>query len=94
MHAGRSGGAIVLAKLDRKSVHTIEPDQRLHLAVISYINAVGGKSTYFYILKWTNFLQDYIKNYEPNAVMVMQPKAWMTKWLFESWISHFIGILK
>ena len=26
--------------------------------------------------------------------MAMQPNAWMTKWLFESWNSHFIGILK
>ena len=26
--------------------------------------------------------------------MAMQPNAWMTKWLFESWISYFNGILK
>jgi hypothetical protein len=26
--------------------------------------------------------------------MAMQPNAWMTKWLFQSWISHFIGSLK
>ena len=25
--------------------------------------------------------------------MAMQPNAWMTKWLFQSWISHFIGTL-
>ena len=31
---------------------------------------------------------------ESNAIMAMQPNAWMTKWLFESWISHFIGTLK
>ena len=26
--------------------------------------------------------------------MAMQANAWMTKWLFESWISHFIQSLK
>ena len=26
--------------------------------------------------------------------MGMQPNAWMTRWLFESWISHFIECLK
>ena len=26
--------------------------------------------------------------------MDMQPNAWMTRWLFESWISHFIECLK
>jgi hypothetical protein len=48
----------------------------------------------FYILKGTYFLKDYVKGYEENAVMAMQPNAWMTKWLFQSWISHFIGSLK
>ena len=27
-------------------------------------------------------------------MMGMQPNAWMTKWLFESWISHFITCLR
>ena len=94
VQAGRSGGATVLAKLGSKYVHTIEPDQREHLSVLSCINAAGGKIPNFYILKGTYFLQDYIKNCEPNAVMAMHPNAWMTKWLFESWISHFIGVLK
>ena len=33
-------------------------------------------------------------NYEKGAVMGMQSNAWMTRWLFESWISHFIDCLK
>ena len=76
------------------SVHTIEPDQREHLSVLSCINADGGKIPNFYIIKETYFQQDYVKNYEEDAVMAMQPNTWMTKWLFHSWISHFIGILK
>jgi hypothetical protein len=94
VQAGRSGGATVLAKTGSKSVHSIEPDQREHLSVLSCINAEGGSIPNFYILKGTYFLQDYVKRCEDNAVMAMQPNAWMTKWLFESWISHFIGCLK
>ena len=35
-----------------------------------------------------------IAHYEDNAIMGMQPNAWMTKWLFRSWISHFIACLR
>jgi hypothetical protein len=77
-----------------KSVYNIEADQKEHLSVLSCINADGGCIPNFYILKGTYFLKDYVKCCEENVVMAMQPNAWMTKWLFESWISHFIGFLK
>jgi hypothetical protein len=77
-----------------KSVHTIEPDQREYLSVLLCINADGGKIPNFYILKGIYFQQDYVKNCKEDAVMAMQPNAWMTKWLFHSWISHFIWNLK
>ena len=94
MHAYKSGGATVLTKLGSKFVHTIEPDHREHFSIISCINVARGKISNFYILKGTYFLQDYIKNSELDVIMVTQPNTWMTKWLFESWILHFIGILK
>ena len=94
VQAGRCGGATVLAKRGSKSVHSVEPDQREHLSVLSCINAGGGSIPNFYILKGTYFLQDYIAGCEEGAVMGMQPNAWMTRWLFESWISHFIECLK
>lgn len=42
VQAGRGGGATVLAKVGSKSVHSIEPDNREHLSVLSCINANGG----------------------------------------------------
>jgi hypothetical protein len=42
VQAGRSGGATVLAKTGSRSVHSVEPDQREHLSVLSCINAQGG----------------------------------------------------
>jgi hypothetical protein len=82
--ARRSGGATILAKTSNKSLYFVELDQREHLSVLSCINAQGGCIPNFYILKGTYFLQDYVKYCEDNAIMAMQPNAWMTKWLFES----------
>ena len=83
-----------MVKCGSKSVHSVERDQREHLLVLSCINAEGRSIPNFYILKGTYFLQDYIASGEEGAVMGMQPKAWMTRWLFESWISYFIECLK
>ena len=82
-----------MAKCGSKSVHFVEPDQREHLSVLSCINAGGGSVSNFCILRSTYFLQDYIAGCEEGAVMDMQPNAWMTKWLFKSWILHFIECL-
>ena len=54
----------------------------------------GGSIPNFYILKGSYFLEDYIVRCEPGSVMGMQQNAWMTRWLFESWISHFLEYLK
>ena len=94
VQAGRSGGATVLARRGSRLVHSIEPNQKEHLSVLSCINADGGCIPNFYILKGCYFLADYIANCEEGAVMGMQPNAWMTRWLFESWVSHFIECLK
>ena len=84
----------MLAKQGSRAVHSIEPDQRKHLSVLSCINAAGGCIPNFYILKGSYFLEDYIARCEAGAVMGMQPNAWMTRWLFKSWISHFIQCLR
>ena len=84
----------MLAKWGSRSVHSIEPDQTEYLSVLSCINADGGSIPNFYILKGTYFLEDYIARCEDGAMMGMQPNAWMTKWLFESWILHFITCLR
>ena len=84
----------MLARRRSMFVHLIEPDQREHLSVLSYVNAAGGHIPNFYILKGTYFCKDYIAKYEKGVVIGMQPNAWMTIWLFESWISHFIECLK
>ena len=79
VQAGRSGGATVLVKHGSRSVHSIEPNQREHLSVLSCINADGGSIPNFYILKGMYFLEDYIARCEDGVVMGMQPNAWMTK---------------
>ena len=54
----------------------------------------GGSIPNFYILKGTYFLEDYVAKCKEGVVMVMQLNVWMTRWLFQSWISHFIECLK
>ena len=44
VQAGRSGGAIVLARRGSRLVHSIELDQREHLSVLNGVNADGGAS--------------------------------------------------
>ena len=58
VQAGRNGGVTMLAKPGSRAVHSIEPDQREHLSVLSCINAGGGCIPNFYILKGTYFLED------------------------------------
>ena len=83
-----------LARRGSRLVHSIEPDQKEHFSVLSCINTDGGCIPNFYILKGCYFFKDYIANYEKGAMMGIQPNAWMTRWLFESWISHFTKCLK
>ena len=42
VQASRFGGATMLARRGSRFVHSIEPDQREHLSVLTYINAGGG----------------------------------------------------
>ena len=84
VQAGRFGGATMFARIGSRSVHSIEPNQREHLSVLSCVNAAGGHIPNLYILKCIHFRKDYIANYEEEAVMGMQPNAWMTRWHLES----------
>jgi hypothetical protein len=88
--AGRSGGGVVIARRGARHVHSIVPDQREWLSVLVCINAGGSAIPSFYVFRGTRFRQNYIERCEPGATMAMQPRAWMTTYLFSAWLSHFI----
>ena len=90
VQAAKNGGATVLAKKGSKVVNSITPDHREHISVLSCINAAGGTIPNFYIVKGKYFTANHIRGCEPGAVMGVQHNAWMTKFLFESWIAHFL----
>jgi hypothetical protein len=90
VQATKNGGATVLAKKGSKMVNSITPDHREHISVLSCINAAGGKIPNFYIVKGKYFTANHIRGCEHGAVMGVQYNAWMTKFLFESWIAHFL----
>ena len=90
VQVAKNGGAIVLAKKGNKVVNSITPDHREHISMLSCINAVGGKIPKFYIVKGKYFTTNHIRGCEPGAIMGVQHNAWMTKFLFKSWIAHFL----
>ena len=89
--AGRNGGGIIIARTGARRVHSIVPDQREWLSVLVCINAAGESIPGFYIFKGKRFGSNYIQRCEAGATMAMQPRAWMTSYLFSAWISHFIA---
>ena len=90
VQAGRNGGGIVIARKGSRCVQSLVPDQREWLSVLVCINAAGLAIPSFYVFKGIRFRQNYIERCEPGATMAMQPRAWMTTYLFSAWISHFI----
>jgi hypothetical protein len=89
IEAGRTRGGIVIAYRGARRVHMIVPNQREWLFVLVCMNAVGLVIPSFYVFKRKHFCQNYIERCERGATMSMQPKAWMTSYLFDAWISHF-----
>jgi hypothetical protein len=92
--AGRNGGARVLAKKGVRSVYLIIPKEGEWLSVLVCVKATGYHIPSFYIFSGKSFQRDYIKKYEDNASMAMQPKTWMTGQLFKAWIGHFVKIVR
>ena len=88
--AGRTGGAMVVASKGAKQAHSVELDEREHVTVLSCINAEGQSIPNFYIFKGHKFKSNYIRGCESGACMAMQPKGWMTSFLFDKWMSHFV----
>jgi hypothetical protein len=56
-----NGGMFVLTKVGSKLVHSIIPNERKWLFVLSYINAHGKSIPNFYIFKGKQFRRNYIK---------------------------------
>jgi hypothetical protein len=81
---GRNGGAMVIAKSRARCVHSIVPNQREWLSVLLCINASGKAIPTFYIFRGKRFWHNYIEHCEAGATMAMQPRAWMTSYLFNA----------
>jgi hypothetical protein len=88
--AGWQGGAHVLAKKGTMGFYLITPREKKNFFVLAYINAHREEVPSFYIFKGMHFCQNYIQDYENEATMAMQPKAWMTRFLFYNWLEYFI----
>jgi hypothetical protein len=92
--ASRNGGGLVWARRGSQTVHSLMPNERKWITVLSCINASGHSIPGFYIFKGKRMMENYIEHCENGASMAMQPKGWMTTALFSQWISHFIKALE
>jgi hypothetical protein len=54
----------------------------------------GGSIPNFYIFKGKRMCCNFLDLANPEDIMAMQPQAWMTSYLFDAWISHFITLLQ
>jgi hypothetical protein len=91
--AGKSGRGRVFAHRGAKNVHSVIPNEREWLSVLSCINAAGEKVPNFYIFKGMRMRRNFIELADDGDTMAMQPQAWMTAYLFDAWMSHFIATL-
>ena len=69
------------------------PNEHEWLFVLNCINVNGRHISNFYICKEKQIRQNFVKLLDPGDVMAIQPKAWMTIYLFDSWTSHFVQAL-
>ena len=92
--AGRGGGGtLVFAQRGTRSVHSILPNSKEHLTVLTCVNAVGQFIPNFYIFKGKRN-KNYILKCEPGACMAIQANGWMTAFLFSAWILHFTTVVQ
>jgi len=83
--AGKDGGGHIIAQRHSQNVHIVIPDQPKWLSVLSCINAKGEYLPNFYIFKKRRRTRIFLKKTkEKNAILAMQPKAWMTNYLFKA----------
>jgi hypothetical protein len=92
--ARKNGGGLVIAKTGAQRVHSIVPNQREWLFVLVCVNVAGATIPSFYIFRGKRFGQNYIQRCKPGATMAMQPRAWMTSYLFGAWMSRFIELVR
>jgi hypothetical protein len=92
--ASKSIDGRVFAHRGAKNVHSVIPNECECMSVLSCINVVGEKVPNFYIFKGMRMRRNFLELANNGDTMAMQPQAWMTTYLFDAWISHFIRALQ
>lgn len=77
-----------------RQIHQRIPNEGEHLSVLSYINVNGESIPNFYIFKGMQFRRKHIKKCEKGACMAMHPCPWMTAFLFDKLLDHFVACVQ
>jgi hypothetical protein len=71
-------------------VHIIIPNEWEWMNLLSCVNAASGYIPHLYIFKGKRMRMNYIIMCETEAIMAIRSKAWMTSFLFSTWIGYFV----
>jgi len=70
-------------------VYNIIPKCREWLTINYVVNVIGGSILGPHIFLGEKIRDDYIMHYKLGTCMVVQTKAWMTRFLFKEFLSFF-----
>ena len=93
-NASRNGVGRVFAPKGSRNVHTLIPNEREWISVLTAINAQGESISNFYIFKGIRPRRNYLALCEDGASFGMQKKGWIDSYLFSKWMDHFLSKLR
>ena len=93
-NASKNGVGRVFAAKGTRSVHSMIPNEREWLSVLTTINANGDTISNFYIFKGIRPRGNYLALCESGATYGMQKKGWVDAYQFTKWMDHFIYVLR
>jgi len=64
--------------------------QKESITVLSAINVRGETIPNFYIFKGIYVMRIFVSLCEKEAIMAMQPNAWMIAFFFSKWMDYFL----
>ena len=93
-NASRNEVGRVFAPKGSRNVHTLIPNEREWILVLTAINVQGETMPNFYIFKGIRPKRNYLALCKDGASFGMQKKGWVDSYLFSKWMDHFLSKLR
>ena len=93
-NASRNEVGRVFGPKGSRSVHTLIPNEREWISVLTAINVEVETMSNFYIFKGIRPRRNYLVLCEDGASFGMQKKGWIDSYLFSKWMDHFLAKMR